>query len=154
MFRTYTFSTYLSLSLLVSLLSSLLSLSSLKKSRLKSSRTGPGRSLLLSNLRSSLALSWAACTAWGGNFSWKERLNYKECQRNTYTTLTSKNFWIFCCIGTGILGNSVENHSNLTSHCLNIWPMGIVWPPPAFTSNSCNSLTVFNKMLRFMFDTF
>lgn len=52
--------------------------------------------------------------------------------------ITSRCFCIFCCIGTGMRGNSVENHSSFINHCLSISPILIIWPPPALTSISYN----------------
>lgn len=81
---------------------------------LGSSLSGSG-----SGSSSSSSSSWYP-GAWGG-------LSFSFCMRS---------FWM----GTGILGNKVEYHSNLTIHWRSTSPMVILCPPPAFTSISWNIL--------------
>jgi len=40
---------------------------------------------------------------------------------------------------TGILGNLVSNHSNLSKKALTMSPIVMLLPPPAFTSISCRT---------------
>ena len=61
-------------------------------------------------------------------------------------------FSSFCWMGTGIRGNSDENHSNLVRNARSISPTVITWPPPAFTSISCN-WNKWNIMIRTIWHT-